>query len=403
MTLTNILLLLVSCGMACVVWYVFFGAKKNTEEDMSEIKEEYWRIKSEVERKEREIGKLEQELENETKQKNELSGKGKQLFVEITSVKAELQNVIKEKENLTQDIARFRAEESKKEMEFKNKITQLDKAQSALENEQQRVKLESEKELREREERRDRIWAEHENNVKSQLMESCKIPEYNFSYFDNKNLPSDFGGKLKPDSMIEFLGQYVIFDAKVSKAGSLQTYIADNVKKTAEKIKDNPKIYPSVFFIVPNEAISSLNRTRYYEQGYDFFIIPPEAIALVLSMFKKINSYELAEQMDPRDRENIVSLIAEFDYHINFRNALDILAAKSGANVLSKAGSLKQDIKEEIVLKKNSMRMVQFSPAEIKTLMIDERVQDNQINELIAPKAQVSEENVSKVKPLFDK
>ena len=152
--------------------------------------------------------------------------------------------------------------------------------------------------------------------------------------------------------MIEFLGQYVIFDAKVSKSESLQSYVSNNVKSTAEKINNDSRIYPMVFFVVPTESIGSLTKTHFQEQGYEFFIISPESIPMLLSAFKKISTYELAEQLDPRDRENIVTLIAEFDHHINMRNALDIIASQTGIAVLSKAHNLKKDLKEEIHMKK---------------------------------------------------
>ena len=44
--------------------------------------------------------------------------------------------------------------------------------------------------------------------------------------FDSRGFSTeDFIGKFKPDVVISFLNQYVIFDAKVSKAENLNTYI----------------------------------------------------------------------------------------------------------------------------------------------------------------------------------
>ena len=233
------------------------------------------------------------------------------------------------------------------------------------------------------------MWAEHEESVKAYLSEICRLPQYNFSTFDNKNLPEGFSGKLKPDFMIEFLGQYIIFDAKVSRSENLQSYVSDNVKKTADKINSDPRIYPMIFFVVPNESIATLTRTYFQEQGYDFFIISRDAIPAILSSFKKMSAYELAEQLDPRDRENIVNLIAEFDHHINMRNALDIIASQTGIAVLGRANNLKKDLKEEIKMKKSKMRIQQPSSADLKSLMVDSENQQEEINSLTSPRASV--------------
>lgn len=191
--------------------------------------------------------------------------------------------------------------------------------------------------------------------------------------------------------MIEFLGQYVIFDAKVSKSENLQSYVSANVKSTADKINNDTKIYPMVFFVVPTDAIALLTKTHFQEQGYEFFIISPEAIPVLLAAFKRISAYELAEQLDPRERENIVTLIAEFDHHINLRNALDIISAKTGSAVLSKANTLQKDLKDEIRMKQGKMRISLPSSTEIKTLMIDTEKQQDDINALISPQAAIPE------------
>ena len=128
----------------------------------------------------------------------------------------------------------------------------------------------------------------------------------------------------------------------------------------------------------------------------------PGAMPVILAAFKKISSYELAEQMDPRDRENIVNLIAEFDYHINMRNALDLLSSQSGVSVLRKVGMLKQDIKDDIKHKKSKMRLQQFAPTDMKNLMIDAEIQQETINEMTSPQASIPSKNVNEVEAIFE-
>lgn len=394
--LTNILLALILVGIGIL----FF--RKRAPTDNKEIVEENARLKADLGQKDQSIGELTKGLQTEKTAKDELSGKNKQLFVEVTNLKAANENTLGEKERLVKENTNFKATEAARATELDTKIKQLDEAKSALDDEKQRIRREDEERLQHEKDERNRVWAEHEESVKMQLTELCKTPQYAFQYYDNNNLPVDFGGRFKPDFLIEFLEQYVIFDAKVSES-DLQSYINGNVKSTVEKINSNQKIYSTIFFVVPTIAMESLKKIRFYEQGYDFFVIPPEAIEVVLASFKKISSYELAQQLDPRDRENIVSTLAEYDYHINLRNALDLLASESGVSVLKKSQALRNDIKDEITLKKGRMRLQQFAPTDIKTLMVGAEVQQEKIAELISPKVAIPKRNLKSVKPILGK
>lgn len=369
---------------------------------MDALKQELARLNADVEVKAKKIGELTQELQTEKSEKDQLSGKGKQVFAEITDLRAKYDSLIKEKEKVLQDLTHFQAEEKRKSAEFDKRIAQLDEAKNALEDERKRIRKEDEELALREKENRDRMWAEHEDVVKNRLSELCKLPQYNFPSYDNKNLPEGFGGKFKPDFMIEFLGQYVIFDAKVSKSENLQSYVSTNVKSTAEKINNDTKIYPMVFFVVPTDAIGMLSKTHFQEQGYEFYIISPESLPVVLAAFKRISAYELAEQLDPRERENIVTLIAEFDHHINMRNALDIIASQTGIAVLSKANNLQKDLKEEIRTKKAKMRIAPPSSTELKTLMIDTEKQQDDITALTSPQAAIPEKFIHSAQSISD-
>ena len=85
------------------------------------------------------------------------------------------------------------------------------------------------------------------------------------------------------------------------------------------------------------------------------------------------------------------------------RNAYDILASESGVSILKKASVLKNDIKEEIRLKKETMRLQQFGTTDIKTLMVNTEIQEERINELTSPKAAISDSNIKTVKPILRK
>src|SRR3989344_6827621 len=97
-----------------------------------------------------------------------------------------------------------------------------------------RVRREDEERQKKILEERYRMWNDHEQNVITQLIELCKKPEFAFAAFDNEHLPEEFDGSVKPDFLIAFINQYVVFDAKASRSENFQNSITTNVKKTAE-------------------------------------------------------------------------------------------------------------------------------------------------------------------------
>lgn len=391
----DLILPLIFWLLACIaIGFAFYfkwqnGHNTGDTQELDTLRQEFARLGAEMEMKTKRLGEISQELQTEKSERDQLSGKWKQLFAEMTDLKARYESLWREKEGITRELTHFQAEEKRKQIEFDKRVSQLDEARNSLEDEKKRIRREDEEEALREKENRDRMWAEHEEKVRSTLFDLCKLPQYNFTAYDNKHLPEGFGGKFKPDCMIDFLGQYVIFDAKISRSDNLQTYVSTNVKSTADKINNDARIYPLVFFVVPTDAISLLTKTHFQEQGYEFYIISPEALPVLLAAFKRMSAYELAEQLDPRERENIVTLIAEFDHHINMRNALDIIASQSGIGVLSKVQNLQKDLKEEIRMKKSKMRISPPSPTELKTLMIDSEKQQDSIAVLTSPQASI--------------
>lgn len=398
---TNILMLLILVGIGAIIYFL----KKPQQSDsinIAEVTAEVARLKSELSQKDQKLGEILAQLEQEKSSKDELSGKNKIMFAEGERLKNDAKNLLAEKEKLQNELTKFQEQEARKTKEFELRITQLDEAKRTLEEEKVRIRREDEARLEQQTKDRDRMWNEHEEAVKLRMFELTKEPDFNFNCFDNKNLPEGFSGKFKPDFMIEFLDQFVIFDAKVSRSENLQNYLNENVKKTVEKINGDPKIYNMVFFVVPTDAMATLSKTRYLEKGYSFFVISVEAIPVILAAFKKISNYELAEQMDPQERENIVNLIAEFDYHINMRNALDLLAAKHGLGVLEKANVLKEDVREQVNLQKSKIRFQQSSPTEMKNLIISKEKQAKVIEELTEPKVAISPVDLNAVEGIIE-
>ncbi len=392
--------LFVIIGFGAVIYLLKFQkSATDFDQQYGQLIEENVTLKAHLDERTREIGKLSEQNEMERMERNQQEGKGKALFAQNKQIEAALENTAKENQELRSRLTRFEAERERKEKEHADSITKIAHAEQSFRREQERVIQEDMEYRKQLEEARDRMWADHENTVIAALTDLCKQPQFAFTAYNNTNLPAGFDGSLKPDFMIEFLGQYVIFDAKVSKAKSLQTYINNQVKDTVQKVKDNEQIYKSIFLIVPTSAISELKNHHYIVEGYSVFVISPEAVVPILASLKRIALYEFAEQMDPQQRENVVQLIAELDFHINLRNAADIIMSKMGTELLQKTQRVDPALAEEVALKKQPMNAkASLAAADIKRMVSKLSNQEEEIEQLVSPQVAVQPRDIDQMK-----
>jgi len=244
--------------IALFVWKEFLNQKSNENRENQENQES------------EKIGELKKELEKERSAKNELAGKGKQMWTQAVGLEKD-NRVLQEKLDVTgKELVKLKSERERNERDVTERITKLEHAEKKFDEEKIRVQREDEERRQQEEENRNRVWAEHENTSIAKMKEICQKSDLAFTFHDNTNLPDSFDGSFKPDFLIKFLGQYVIFDAKMSRTGDLQGYLKNNqvAKNTAQKIKNSSnkdEIYPTVFFIVPTIDISSLRHVSFLD------------------------------------------------------------------------------------------------------------------------------------------
>lgn len=320
-------------------------------------------------------------------EKDELSGKSKQMYASFTELQSQLKRSEEKVGEQKQILTRLEAKKEQDEKELSEKLNQLSESRKSLEDEKQRIRKEDEEAKQRKEEEKHRIWAEHEQIAINKLKELCDRSSYSFRYFDNTNLPASFDGKLKPDFLIEFMDQYIIFDAKMTKpdsANTLQNYLKNQAKSTAKKIKESnnaAEIYKTVYFVVPAE--SEIKENSLFEEGIQFYIIPVNAIEPILAAFKKISYYDSIEQIDPLERENIVQLIAAYDQHISHQNAVNILSSLMGVKVSELKNNLSSDLQAEVSAKRQKIRIDNFKPTDLKRLIENPAEQVKQMQEMI--------------------
>lgn len=364
-------LLLLTSG--AIAWKLFQPTEDNSEEKLRA--------------KDQEIGQLKQEIQ-------ELTNNGKHLFANHEALKGDVKALQQEREMLSNRVARFEAEAEAKTKRHEDMAKQLDNVKQALEDEKVRIRREDEERQQQLLAARDRMWNDHEQDVIAQLNELTKKEHCQFPSYTNTNLPEEFSGSLKPDYMIGFLQQYVIFDAKVSRSQDLQNYMKESVKKTAAKLKGNQHIYPTVYLVVPTDAIADLKQLSFYEEGFTFYIISPDALEPILASFKRIEQYEFAEAMDPQERENIVDLIAAFHFHISSRNAHELGLMLHGLETLDKAEKMHPELLAEAIVKKAKMRHVNLNTADTKGLVANPKEVAEQLKQLVEPSPKISTDDL---------
>ncbi|HAI98070.1 TPA: hypothetical protein DCL30_00815 [Candidatus Peribacteria bacterium] len=376
--------------LAAVVYNIWTGRTSRSNADPA--------LKAELDQKMEEIGELKRAITEINRERSKKEGEAKQLWATYQKLESDHKATMRERDSLQERIAKFEAERDARERRHEEMIKKLESAEHALDDERKRIRREDEERLQHELEERDRLWNDHERAVVATLTDLCKKQPYSFTAYDNTNLPEGFHGTLKPDFLIDFLDQYVIFDAKVSKSSSLQTYIADQVKSTAKKVKGKEKIYPTIFLVVPTDAMKELKKTSYYEDGFMFYVIPPEALEPILASLKKISRYEFAKEMDPQQRENIVDLIAHFDFHISARNAHDLLLIQHGLETIAKVRQIDPDLAKEAAIKKTKIRNLSFNTAQEKLLTSDSALQQEQVLDFVQPKAKITREEVARTR-----
>jgi len=129
-----------------------------------------------------------------------------------------------------------------------------------------------------------------------------------------------------------------------------------------------------------------------------FFVVSPESLTPILACFKRIENYEFAEQMDPQERENIVDLIAQFDFHISSRNAVDFALMQHGLDTLGKTGKLDPELLAEVAAKKAKIRNLNLNTAEQKKLVASPEGLSQELETLTNPQPQLTKLEIETAK-----
>jgi hypothetical protein len=295
-----------------------------------------------------------------------LEGKNRQLRDENFQLQTEIRTARQTIAELKQELAVFEERKEFNELQLGQSIAKLEQSRASLEDEKQRVRREDEERQQQLLNEQNRIWNDHENEVLGTLRELCQRAEIAFRLYENNDLPAEFDGSIKPDAMIEFLGQYLIFDAKKSK--DMARYLPDQVQKTAAKLKNMPQIASTVFFVVPQSELVKLKAKSFLEHEYTFFVISPEALEPILLQLKRLSNLQNLSEIDPADRENLVRIIAGYDRHLAFRNAADLWLTEQSIELMQQKEQLGEMWQNDIGVTAQKLRPARLKESEIRRL-----------------------------------
>ena len=385
----DILLLVLLLAVLGGLGYLFLQLKNPQDsEKLRTLLEENIKLKADTERLSKEVGELLSTKEKLSKREGELVQIEKQLI----GAQAEKDQYLERLKIAGKKVSEWEARDEQREKEKEQSLVNTLKMRDTFEEQKRRLLEKEEAKQEKARSERNRVWNDHEQHTVATLKEVCRKPEIDFPTFDNSSLPDSFDGKFKPDFLVEFLGQYIVFDAKVNDVDSknpLQNYLKDQVKSTAEKIKKSnnfEQIYGVVYLVVPSLALNDLKQLYFVEQGLHFYVISEESIQPILATFKKVTYYENIDSIDPREREKIISVIASLDYELSYQNAVNVLLTARSIKTLGETQILDSEMQAEVAQVKTKNRIINFTPTDLKRLVNNPDEQIAEMQKLIGAK-----------------
>ncbi len=281
---------------------------------------------------------------NDLKQTIELHIKEKEGIEKLNRDNSFDLRILREKNTeLSNENTGFKSLDKKRAEEQLKYIGKLDQATKSFEDKEQRILQEKETRENEKLEKMKRQWQDHEKNTEEEIERLCSRLRINYI----KNPPL----QKKPDNTIEIAGEFIIFDAKSPKTDDLNNF-PDYIKsqaKTLNKYTNQEKVKKDIFLVVPSNTLEYISQLRMTMSGFNVYVIAKDSIELVLVSLKKIEDIDLAGKLDPRDRENLISVVSNFAYFVGRNGRINLEIGEYSVNLIEQMRTLvPKDFYEEI-------------------------------------------------------
>lgn len=236
------------------------------------------------------------------------------------------------------------AEEQRKNEAYKE-VQRAFEMQRILAEERSALQENEHQKVRDHHEKLKRSWSEHQEKVKKKIEIICG--ENTLKYV------TEVPFKGSPDNVVQIGEELVIFDAKSPSSpeelGNFRNYIKRQCEE-AGKYARHETVRKEIYFVIPSEAAEVIDFPTHETEGYKVYIITPDAIEPVLLTLRKIEAYELLQEIGPEERQAIVRVIGQLVYAAKRRIQVDQFFNGTVLDMLRKVlTDIPETLQQEIV------------------------------------------------------
>ncbi len=226
-----------------------------------------------------------------------------------------------ELQTLRQRTADLTARLATQDTRLQTALTQLAQAQQSLEAERARLRAEAEAAARLAYDERNRQWKHHEDRVISLVQQLCQRSAYRRRFWHAQALPEGFDPTLKPDTVVEWLGQWLVIDAKQSD--NLGPYLRRQARLTAEKYDHLTQLASLIVFAVPAGSLAELAEPTWAEGRFTFWVVEVTQLPHLLYFLTREEQALQLATADPHERETLLRALAQWQrYHDRVQSTL---------------------------------------------------------------------------------
>ncbi len=218
-----------------------------------------------------------------------------------------------------------------------------------------------------------RNWQHHQQDVKNKIMLLCE--KYTIQYVH------DVPFKGNPDNVLLICQQYAVFDSKSPRGEDLKNFPTYVTKEAyaATKYAEKKDVRPDIYFVVPSNTLEELKQTVYEFEKHRVIIIPTEALEPVLMSLKRIEDFEIVEQLSPEGREAVCRIVGRLIHNIKRNVQVDLYMSRESLSLANDcAALLPLEIAKEVATIERAMVVNPSQERKGKAIQLDDLQQDLQ-------------------------
>lgn len=216
-----------------------------------------------------------------------------------------------------------------------------------------------------------RNWQHHQQDVKNKIMLLCE--KYTIQYVH------DVPFKGNPDNVLLICQQYAVFDSKSPRGEDLKnfpTYVAKEAH-AATKYAEKKDVRPDIYFVVPSNTLEELKQTVYEFEKHRVIIIPTESLEPVLMALKRIEDFEVVEQLSPEGREAVCRIVGRLIHNIKRNVQVDLYMSRESLSLANDcAALLPMEISKEVATIERAMVVNPSQERKGKEIQLDDLQQN---------------------------